>query len=89
MIAHGSAEFGMRVLWLESRAPVVVLEAHDVVLAEILAVLDLDEDELSVASVRNSVGGVDGDVDRGARGNQYLVSIERDDASSLEKEPVL
>ena len=44
-------------------APEVVLEADDVVLAEVGAGLHLDEDELLVAGVAHAVGGADGDVD--------------------------
>ena len=45
------------------RARVDVLETHDVVLAEVLPVLDLDEDEVDVTGVGDPVGNPDWDVD--------------------------
>ena len=58
----------------------VVLEALDVVLAEVLPVLDLDEDELGLTDVLDPVGGTPRDVDRLARAELDLTPVQGDRA---------
>src|SRR5262249_32496271 len=66
----------------------VVLEANDIVFAEIVAALHFDEDQIFFAGVLNAVGSADGNVDRLAGTNRDLTTVERDLRRSADDEPV-
>ena len=70
-------------------AAVVVVEADDVVLAEVVALLHLDEDEGLVAGVAHPVGGAERDVDGLARDDLVVDVVEGDDGGAGDDEPVL
>jgi hypothetical protein len=67
----------------------IVLQAHDVVFAEIIASLNLDKDQIFVAGVFNAVGGADSDIDRLAGADSDLTTVECDTSCSFDDEPVL
>src|SRR5258708_5507537 len=67
---------------------VVVVEAHDVVLAEVVALLDLDEDQRAVARVGDPVGGAQGDVDGLAHTELVVGAVEGHQGGAGDHEPV-
>src|SRR5262245_40662464 len=67
----------------------VVLEADDVVLTEVLAVLHLDEHEVGGAGVLDAVRRTLFDVDRDPGPAFELLVVQRDDAMPAHDEPVL
>src|ERR1700730_11290883 len=69
-------------------APVIVLDADDVVLAEIAAGLDLDQLQLNLAGVFQSMGGADRDVDRFVLVNDLDQFIAGDMRSASHHDPV-
>src|ERR1700749_3487018 len=70
-------------------ATVVVVEPDDVVLAEVVAVLDLHEHQRQRAGVVDPVGHPDGDVYTVAALDRVVVAVEGDDPSPADHEPVL
>ncbi len=74
---------------LDRRPSEVVLQADDVVLTEVVAVLDLDEDQVLATRVLDPVCGAEGDVDRASRPDADADTVEGDDAVALEDEPML
>src|SRR5579863_5761045 len=71
------------------RSTEVVLEAHDVVLAEVRAVLDLDEDDGYRAVVLAAVRLTDRDVDAGAGPEVVLDAVDDHSRLATHDEPVL
>src|SRR5580704_1697384 len=67
----------------------VVLEAHDIVLAKVRAVLDLDEDDRHRAVVLAAVCLTDGDVDAAAGAEVVLDAVEDHRRLTAHDEPVL
>src|ERR1700761_7786008 len=72
-----------------SRAAVVVVETDDVVLAEVVALLDLDEHQRPGPGVADPVGHSDRDVDRVAPLDLAVTAVKGDDPGSGDHEPVL
>lgn len=68
-------------------APVVVLQADDVVLTEMLAVLNLHEDELGVADLVNAVRHPYSDIYRIPTLDHPVSAVQRRD-SAMDDEPV-
>ncbi len=71
------------------RPAVVVVEADDVVLAEVAALLHLDEQQRLVAAVLDAVRGAHGDVDGLARRDLLHHVVEGDRGRACDDEPVL
>src|SRR3954447_10465612 len=68
---------------------VVVFEPFDVVFAEVLAVLHLDEHEQVVAGVRHAMRRPARDVDRPPRLEPVRPAVERDLSGAGDDDPVL
>src|SRR3954471_20338990 len=71
------------------RAAEVVFDADDVVLAEVLAVLHLDEDEELGPRIGDAVGRPERDVDGRVRRDLDVDAVERDETFTGHDEPVL
>ena len=74
---------------LGSGSAKVVLQAHNVVFAEITSALDLDKDQIFVAGVLNAMRRADRNVNRFTGADRDLATVERDPGSSFDDEPVL
>src|SRR5436305_14463464 len=71
------------------RASEVILDPDDVVLAEVLPVLHLDEDEELGSGIRDAVCGAERDVDGRACRNLHVDAVERDEPLTLDAAPIL
>src|ERR1044072_500703 len=71
------------------RPVVVVFEACDVVLAEVVAALNLYEDKCLFAGVRDAVRRADGDVHGLAGRERNVLPVERDARAPRDDHPVL
>jgi len=67
---------------------VVVVEPGDVILAEVVAELYLDEHQVRRAGVLDPVGGPPGDVDGLTSGDRQLGTVQGDDAVARHHEPM-
>ena len=73
----------------EAGSPEVVGEARDVVLAEVVAALHLDEHQWFVAIVGNTMGSAHRHVDRGTCRQPERLVVERHRSGTADPEPVL
>src|ERR1017187_8913216 len=70
-------------------APVVVVQPHDVILAEVVAVLHFDEDQRILAGVVDPMRPPDGNIDGLTRPDRDHLAVESDGALAGHHEPVL
>src|SRR5262249_976938 len=83
----GRAKPGWKVLLLST--PVNIVEAHDVVLAEIAADLHLDQFERDLARIGEPMNAADRDIDGFVFVHAAHVMAERDLGCSLDHDPML
>ena len=74
---------------LRTRPPVVVLQADNVILAEVIAVLYLNENETAGTSVTYTVSGTLWDINRITLPHLRLVAVEGHHTLPLHHKPVL
>src|SRR5438132_234543 len=72
-----------------SRSPVLVVEAHDVVLAEIIAALHLDQHERISAGILEAMHRLDRNVRRLIRFQLEHVIAARDAGAAVDDDPML
>src|ERR1035441_4922693 len=70
-------------------APVVVVQPHDVILAEVVAVLHFDEDQRILAGVVDPMRHPDGNIDGLTRPDRDHLAVKGDGALAGHHEPVL
>jgi hypothetical protein len=68
---------------------IIVVQADDVVLSEVVAVLDFDEDQVVFTGVVDAVGYPDRHVDGRPGADRQLVIVEDDHPRASQDEPVL
>ena len=71
------------------QAPVIVVQADDVILAEVVTVLDLDEYERNIADVLNPVDRAERDIDGISSPHIDAAAVKGDHSLSADHEPML
>src|SRR5215472_11871815 len=72
-----------------ARSTKVIMQANDVVFAEITAALYLNKDQQFVAWILYAMGGADSNVDRFTCLDNRLLIVQCDPGGSLDHDPVL
>jgi hypothetical protein len=88
-VEHGSGALVSERKTLCRRAPVAILEAHDVVFTEIIAALHLDDHERIGAAIFEAMASFDRDIRRLVRMNIECVLAVDDVRDSTNDDPVL
>jgi hypothetical protein len=74
---------------LQRRAPVIIIQADNVILAEVVTELDLNEYERNIASVLDPMGRAERDIDGISSPHFDAVAVKGDDSLSANHEPML
>ena len=74
---------------LQRQASVVIFQADNVILTEVVAMLDLNEHERNMAGVPDPVGCANRDIDCISSPHVDAVAVKSDDSLSANHEPML